>query len=144
MVFAFWQLSAQQAMTFQQAEQNGIRISQLDSIYPSGLAADSTKAVFGTRQQEFVAAYQKTLQDLGRFLKSNQFSWEKQTRCFNRIYFSKEGKVDYFLYQFSKDAITPEKEKQFNVLLSRFIRDYRFPMTAATGFAQCSPVRYGE
>jgi len=135
---------AQKAMTFEDAEKNGIRISQLDSIYPSGLHADSTKAVFWDKQDEFIKAYQKTLQDLGAYLKANNFSWDKQTRCFNRIYFSKDGTIDYFLFNFSKDAITPEREKQFAVLLNKFVKDYRFPLSATTGFAQCSPVRYSD
>jgi len=131
-------------MTFRQAEENGVRTSKLDSIYPSGLDADSTKAVFWNKQDEFIKAYQETLQALGNYLKENKFSWNKQTRCFNRIYFSKDGKVDYFLYNFSKGELTPEKEKQFDTLLNQFIKKYKFPLTAKTGFAQCSPVRYND
>lgn len=136
--------SQNKAMTFQQAEKNGIRISKLDSIYPSGLHADSVKAVFWNKQDEFINAYQKTLQDLGKYLKTNKFSWEKQTKCFNRIYFNKSGRIDYFLYNFSKGEITLEKEKQFDALLNQFIEEYKFPMTSKTGFAQCSPVKYND
>lgn len=145
-VFLFINLTifAQQAMTFRQAENREIRISRLDSIYPSGLHSDSTKAVFWDRQDEFISSYKKTLQDLGNFLKSNDFSWGKQTKCFNRIYLNKNGQIDYFLYNFSKDAIEPEKEREFDLLLNRFINDYKFPMTAETRFAQCSPVRYDD
>jgi hypothetical protein len=135
---------SQKAMTFQQASKSGVRISQLDSIYASALHSDSSKAVFWHSQEEFIDAYKSTLQTLGDFLKQNGFTWGKETGCFNRIYFNKEGGVDYFLYSFNKDVITPEKEKQFDVLLNRFIKDYKFPMKAGTGFSQCSPVRYRD
>jgi len=136
--------SQNRAMTFLKAEKQGISITALDSIYPSALHSDSTKAVFGNKQQEFIQAYKKTLQDLAAFLKSNNFSWGKQTKCFNRIYFNKDGGIDYFLYNFGKDEITPEKQARFDGLLNRFIKDYRFTMKATTGFAQCSPVRYSD
>jgi hypothetical protein len=65
---------SQKAMTFRQAEESGIRVSKLDSLYPSGLHADSTKSVFHHQQNEFISAYQNMLQDLGKYLKANGFS----------------------------------------------------------------------
>lgn len=38
---------------------------------------------------------------LNAFLSENNFEWEKPTRCFNRIYFSSDGTIDYFLYNFT-------------------------------------------
>ncbi len=143
-LFALSSQSQNKAFTFQEAQKQGITISKLDSIYPSGLHSDSTKAVFWNEQDEFIKAYQQTLQDLGKYLKDHQFSWGKQTKCFNRIYFNEKGKVEYFLYNFRKDEITPEKEKQFDALLKEFIKTYQFPMKAKTGFAQCSPVTYSD
>lgn len=134
----------QKALTFQQAEKSGTRVSHLDSIYASGLHADSTKAVFWDKQTEFIKAYQTTLQDLGKFLKANNFTWPKQTRCFNRIYFNNDGHIDYFLYSFSKGELTEAQETRFNVLLNEFIKDYKFPLAAKTKFSQCSPVTYNN
>jgi hypothetical protein len=139
---AAFSLFSQKAMTFQQAEKSGIRVTNLDSLYPSGLHVDSTKSVFHHHQDEFIAAYQGMLQDLGKYLKANGFNWGKPTPGFNRIYFNKKGTIDYFLYNFRKGDVAEEKEKQFDVLLNKFIKTYQFPMKAKTGFAQCSPVRY--
>ena len=66
------------------------------------------------------------LQDLGVFLKSNNFTWEKLTRCFNRIYFSPDGAIDYFLFDFPPGQIEPEKEKEFEHLLNVFIKTTNF------------------
>lgn len=135
---------SQKVMTFSDAEKNGIRISNLDSIYLSAVHSDSTKSVFHRNQEEFIQSYQKMLQELGTFLKQNNFKWGKQTRCFNRIYFNKNGKVDYFVYKFSQGELTEEKEKQFQDLLLQFLQSYSFPLKSSSGFAQCSPVRYND
>ena len=133
---------AQKAMNFNEAKKNNIRTSQLDSIYLNGINSDTSLAVFKTNTEEYIAAYQKLLQDLGKFLKANNFLWEKPTKGFNKIYFNKEGKIDHFLYNFRPDQLTAEQEKRFDELLNKFIVDYRFPLTAKSKFAQCSPVTY--
>lgn len=141
--FTFSYLSyGQKAMTFNEAKENNIRISYLDSIYRSGIHADTTLAVFKTNQGEYIVAYQRLLKDLGKYLKANNFLWEKPTKGFNRIYFDKSGKIDYFLYSFRPDQLTPEQEKRFGKLLSSYIADHSFSLTAPVKFAQCSPVTY--
>ncbi len=137
-------LTAQVVMTFQAADKKGVTIEKLDSLYKSGMHSDSTKAVFWNKEDEFINAYSKTLQDLAQYLHDNKFKWGKETSCFNRIYYNKNGHIDYFLYNFGKKQITKEKQIQFEVLLNQFIKSYQFPMTAAVNFAQCSPVRYRD
>lgn len=132
----------QKAMHFNEAKNNNIRTSQLDSIYLSGIHSDTSLAVFKNNTEEYVAAYQKLLQDLGKYLKANNFLWEKATKGFNRIYFTMEGKIDYFLYSFRPDQLTAEQEKRFDELLNKFIANYKFPLTAKIKFAQCSQVTY--
>lgn len=134
-------------MTFQDAEKQGITIPHLDSVYKSAVHVDTAKAVFKTeKQQEGVQEkYMKLLQDFGKFLTKNKFTWEKPTRCFNRIYFNSDGTIDYFLYNFlgkPADKLSDEKEKEFTRLLNSFIKDYKFGITANEKFAQCSPTTY--
>ncbi|HMC97007.1 MAG TPA: hypothetical protein VKG92_05105 [Flavobacteriales bacterium] len=132
----------QHVYSFNDPASEPIRAMGLDSIYRSGAHVDSTKAVFGTEQEEFFDAYQGMLQDLGKYLKAHDFIWEQPVKGFNRIYFSKEGKIDYFLYSIRPGQLTVEQEKRFDELLKGFVADYRFPMTAEVGFAQCSGVTY--
>jgi hypothetical protein len=141
--FAFYCFSfSQKAMHFNVAKNTGIHTSQLDSIYLRGIHADTSLAVFKTNAEEYIAAYQKLLQDFGKHLKANNFIWEKATKGFNRIYFNKEGKIDYFLYSFRPDQLTTEQEKRFDDLLNKFVAVYQFPLKAKSNFAQCSPVTY--
>jgi hypothetical protein len=134
-------------MTFQEAEKQGLSIKHLDSLYTSAVHTNPSLAVFKTEkeQQALQQAYGKLLQDLGRFLAECKFKWEKPARCFNRIYFSPNGTIDYFLFNFigtPEDKPNLEQQKIFTGLLNRFIKEYRFGLTAKIKFAQCSPTVY--
>jgi hypothetical protein len=134
-------------LTFQDAEKQGISIKHLDSIYTSAVHSDTSLAVFKTEteQEALQQAYLTLLQDFGKFLSDNNFKWDKPTRCFNRIYFSSDGTIDYFLFNFLgkiEVKATENSEKEFQRLLNAFIGDYKFPLTAKTKFAQCSPTTY--
>ena len=62
---------SQKAMTFERAREKGIRSTALDSLYKSGIHADTSLAVFKTNQEEYITAYQQLLGNLGKFLKAN-------------------------------------------------------------------------
>jgi hypothetical protein len=136
----------QKAMTFKEAELRGKSFQHLDSLYKSAVHSNTDLAVFKSseEQAELQKSYITLIKDLATFLKSKDFKWEKPTRCFNRIYFNPAGKIDYFLYNFSKDQIAPEKEKEFERLLNLFAKDYKFSLKANENFAQCSPIKYTD
>ena len=130
-------------MSFQEAKECGIIIENLDSLYPNAVHADSTVyAVFRGKENEFYNAYVQMLQDLGTLLKEKGFLWEKPTWCFNKIYLSKDGKIDYFLYNFRKGEISDEKLKEFNKLINEFQEEFHFSIPAENNFSQCGPVTY--
>ncbi len=132
------------ALRFEEAATHNISIQQLDSLYLSALSEDSAKSVFSGREDEFYKGYVSLLRDLNHYLRWNKFMWTKPVKCFNRIYFSTEGKIDYFLFNFKKGELTNEDETEFTRLVKSFIKDYQFPLTSQTRFAQCSPVTYKQ
>lgn len=132
----------QLATSFQNALDKGISVDSLDKAYMSALHSDTALAAFNGREQEFIQGYNALLKDLGKFLQANDFNWEKSTRCFNRIYIDKSGKIDYFLFHFKEGELTPDKQAKFAKLLTEFIATYQFPLTNTVPFAQCSPVQY--
>lgn len=132
---------AQIGASFDEAKASGVRVSLLDSTYKSAVNVDKNKAVFARKEDRLVESYNGMLQDLGYFLAKHNFKWDTTTRCFNRIYFNKDGHIDFFLYSF-KTNISAEKEAEFKRLLNEFIRHYKFPLRARVNFAQCSPVTY--
>jgi hypothetical protein len=144
LTFLFFNICAfgQESMTFKQAQKIGIS-QKLDSLYRGGIHSDSTKAVF-KNQKAYIESYQKFMFQLADFLAKNNFKWGKQVRCFNKIYFSKQGTVDYFLYNFKEGEITPEQEKEFGNLIHKFIQQAKFGLKTDIQFAQCSPVKYTD
>lgn len=134
-------------LSFDDAEAQGISTNHLDSTYQNAVNVDTTLAVFKTanEQEKLFDAYSQLRLDLAAFLKEHNFFWEKQTRCFNRVYFNKDGKIDYFLYNCTdKDGNKPNEVRQneFKRLLNLFIQDYQFPMKADVKFVQCGGSNY--
>lgn len=127
------------------AKNRKIMMSYLDSIYKNALNTDTSLAVFktDTEQEKLTNAYGQFLQDFGSFLNANNYKWEQETSCWNRIYFKPDGTVDYFLYGF-RNALSKEKEAEFKKLLSAFVSNNKIQVTAKVKFSQCSPVVYGR
>ena len=132
----------QKALTFNEAKEQSLSSAHLDSLYASGINSDTTLGVFKNEQEEYIKSYQNLLQDLGKYLKKNNFDWDKPVKGFNRIYFDKSGKIDYFLYNFGPDQLTIKQENRFGELLNGFILEYRFQLSADKNFSQCSRVTY--
>jgi hypothetical protein len=132
---------AQHVMTFTNAAKNGVSIQKLDSTYQSGINADPALSVFKD-VEAYMESYKELFLALGKFLKENDFSWEKETRAFNRIYFKEDGSIDYFIYNFTPIKIDADKNQRFEELLREFVKDFKFKLSADKKFAQCSPVKY--
>lgn len=142
--------SQAKVFSIEEAQKTGISIEKLDLEYKSAVHVNNIKAVFKTEeeQQKLQESYAKLLQDFGSFLNKNNFKWKTKTKCFQRIYFSPEGKIDYFIYNFKLKNVLPEnllseeKQNEFERLLELFVKDYTFSSTAKEKFAQCSPTSY--
>jgi len=145
--FSFGVLGQGVGLSVTEAETRGISIQTLDAENKSAVHVDSTQAVFTDDEDVKVLynSYVQLLQDLGAFLAANDFEWDVPRRCYNRIYFTPEGTIDYFLFQFLGDVEnqpSEEKQKRFEELVNDFIQDYQFGITAPVKFAQCSPTVY--
>ncbi|GBL35750.1 hypothetical protein EMGBS15_13450 [Filimonas sp.] len=109
--------------------------------------SDTSQAVFKTEKEQdaMIQGYTRLLQDFGKFLSANRFTWGQPTRYFNRIYFNADGTIDYFLFNFlgnTEDKPSEENQTEFQRHLNLFIKDYKISVTAKTKFAQCSPTTY--
>jgi hypothetical protein len=132
-------------MSFSEAANNGFTLQHLDSIYLSGLHVDSLKAAFSSNLYDTVhKSYTYTLKQLSRYLSSKGFKWGKKTQCFNKLYFSSTGEIDYFLFNFTPGQIEKGKETEFESLLNEFIKTYKFPLSAKKSFSLCSSVMYDD
>jgi hypothetical protein len=125
-------------MPVQEAKQNGI-LTKVEKEYKGALGDDG---IFKTEleQQKHIDAYRNYLLDFGKFLEKNNFKWDEDTKGWNRIYMKPDGTIDYFLYSFKN--LPEEKEKEFQRLLSLYIKDHKFGNPAPDKFHQCSSVTY--
>lgn len=141
-IFTLTAARAQTCITFQQAEKNGKGQVQLDRDYLPAFHADSSKAVFpGKRQDEFSKAWTAYFSGLMKYLAKNDFMWEKETNCFQKIYFSPSGKVEYWLYNFQKKDNVPEATQQrFEALVLAYSKKHCIRIKADVPFTQCATV----
>lgn len=142
-----WVFAQQQKLpcveTIDQAQKDGVQ-ERVNKTYKSAInVADSTQCVFrrAEDQDRMGAAYVAFMQEFGKYLSDHKFKWGKTTKCWNRIYFGKDGSVEYYLFNF-KTSILPEQLTQYKELFTAFAMTHKINMTANEGFAQCSPITY--
>lgn len=129
-------------MTFNKAVELGI-FEKIEKDYTPAIDNDIEKSFF-KNHSEFITAYTDFINSLSTFLSQNNFLWEKEVRCFNRVYFSKTGEVDYFLFDFKPGQVDIQKEEQFEKLLNIFIKKTKIKIKSSKKFAQCSPIKYSD
>jgi len=128
--------------TFDRAESMNISFAELDSLYPSAIHTDTSKAVFSERQDKFIDSYRSMMQKLGNFLHKNNFEWGERTTFFQRIYFNRDGKIDYYFINLRKTGFSEAKKEQLKKLLTNFSDNYKISLSTDMDFAQCSPVTF--
>ena len=141
----FTQMKGQHlALSYDAAQKSGINWKSIDSIYKVIYFLGDTKAVFNNdlELRTFQNAYQKMMDDLGTFLKQNNFDWERPyIMMATQVYFNTDGTIDYFLYCYLKNNpktrlhLPKEKDKEFNRLLNLFIKDYSTNVRTNVKFA---------
>ena len=129
--------------TFQEFEKNGNSVQELDSLYPSGLNIDTNIAVFKNEEEKkFLKVWGVLFYDLDSFLFDNGFKWEKHTWYFHKVYFSKKGKIDHWLFNFRKGEVSNEKQEEFIKLVNDFKKHYRLGLKGDKDFAQCGSTTF--
>ena len=132
--------SAQQGITLKDAHKEGIGSNELDKTYVSALSTLET-SITGEKKDEVLAtAWKKLFKDLGAFFKKNDFEWKKDASCLNKVYFTPEGKITYFLYDVP--SLDEKEQAEFKRLLNIFIKDYTFGYTAKKQFTQCGSTKF--
>ena len=131
-------------MTFQEMETNGITMTKLDSIFPNATSADKTLGVFkGKNMDKFSKAWGNFYMELMEYCGKCGLVWGQQTYCFNKVYFTKEGKVDYWFFNFKKtDNIPQEKQDAFRKILNEYCLKNKIKIKAKSNFSQCASVDF--
>ena len=127
----------QTALSFDEAEKQGIRTKSLDSIYSDAMGNERGTPVFEDSDEVSKAWYQ-LIQDISSFLLKREEMRQVNIKIFQRVYFNKDGKVDYYLYKITNlEELTNEQVQQIADLLNEFVKDYQFSLSADKDFVQC-------
>lgn len=124
------------SINIQDVESYGINISDLDEQYPSAASANPEQGILDN-QKRFLQEYQQLLRKVALYLNKNGIDWGSTTNFVHRIYFSKNGTIDYFLFNTPGKNLDDEKIKKY---IEKFSKDYKLSFTADTTFKQCGTV----
>ena len=141
---SFGSLYGQNALSFSEAEEQGIIRKTLDSLYCNAMDDGSGNFVFENKE-EVMEAWTKMLTDISSFLFRKAEIKNIEVKLFQRVYFNKEGKIDYLLYNIrNKDDVTEEQLQQVIDVLNEFVKDYQFSLSADRDFVQCGTAIFSK
>lgn len=84
-------------------------------------------------------------QQIGKIVKAHNFDWgvkDSTITVLNRIYFNKNGAVDYYTFRVSNKNVSEAKKAEYENLLSENISKIKINLKREKQFAQCGKVRY--
>src|ERR1051326_3027290 len=136
---------SQNCMTFQDMEKNGVRMTQLDSLYPNAMKTTTFEGVFpeGKKLKKFDKAWGGFYEELMNYFSKSGLKWEKPTYCFNKIYFDADGNVQYWFFNFMKeDNIPADVQAKYLQGIKDFSKTHQIKIKAGTKFSQCASVTF--
>ena len=101
----------------------------------------STKQEYTTIINSWRAFHQK----VNTILSDNNFTWEipdSTITVFNKIYFSKNGDVNYFLVNIINEKVTDSTKNIYIKLLENNLDKLNIDVVRENQFAQCGKVKY--
>ncbi len=123
-------------------EFNDYQKLNLDSLYPNLL--DPSKS----SEKEYKAvikSWSEFHQKVSSFMKNESFTWSVEDSTIsivNKIYFNKNGMVDYFFFRILNPSISDSKKTEFESVLQKFSRSVIMDLTRDSKYAQCGKTKY--
>ena len=80
-----------------------------------------------------------------KFLEEENFDWEvpdSTIRIYNRIYFDKDGNINYYVFNIKNPSISMEKKVEFENVLLKFSKNVQLELQRDQEFAQCGKTKY--
>lgn len=82
---------------------------------------------------------------IGKIVKENNFTWnvkDSSITVLNRIYFTKNGEVDYYTFRVLNKNVSNAKKAEYEKLLAGNISKVKINLKRDKQYAQCGKVRY--
>lgn len=94
-----------------------------------------TVAFPGLADSVIVSIYTGIKEHLSTLFHKNGIAIDEDTPIWFDFLFSKDGSIDYCLYNIVKDNI--KKKTEFSKALDEFVKEYQFPIKSDKKFGQC-------
>ncbi len=123
-------------------EFNDYRKLNLDSLYPNLLNPSKSS------EKEFkavVKSWGEFHQKVSSFMKDEDFNWsvkDSTISIVNKIYFNKNGTIDYFFFRILNPSIPDSKKIEFESVLQKFSKSIRMNLARDSKYAQCGKTKY--
>lgn len=78
--------------------------------------------------------------ELNSFIKSKNLNWTNDVVCYNRVYFSKEGKIEGYLYDIS--GISESEKSKFDSCLKEFVMTHGVTIPATMAYWQYGNITF--
>jgi len=121
---------------------NDLLALNLDSTYLNLLDPGySNESEYKTIIKSWTDFHQKVSQ----FMEEESFKWEvtdSTISIVNRIYFDKNGNIDYYFFRVLTPSITTEKRAKFEKVLQKFSENTKIGLSRESPFAQCGKTKY--
>lgn len=104
---------------------------------PSNTSEAERKSVFNS--------WSNLHKNVTRFLKEEKFDWEvpdSTISIYNRIYFDKNGNINYYVFNINNPSVTEEKKAEFENVLLKFSKNVQLELQRDQEFSQCGKTKY--
>ena len=84
-------------------------------------------------------------QQVAGFVKEKDFKWEVEDSIISvisKIYFNKEGKVEYYGFKILNSSVSDEKKEEFANILEQFSSNVDLTLNRDDKFSQCGKIKY--
>ena len=114
----------------------------LDSTYINLL---DPRNVSESEHKSVIKSWTEFHQKVSKFIKEENFKWEvpdSTISVLNRIYFDKNGNIDYYAFKILNPSIAAEKQSEFENILEKFSKEIKLDLKRDEQYAQCGKTKY--
>lgn len=121
---------------------NEIKKLNLDSTYTNLL---DPRNVSESEYKIIAKSWSEFHKKVSQFIKEENFKWEvpdSTITIFNRIYFDKNGTIDYHTFRIKNPSVSDEKQAEYEKLLQKLSKEVKLDLKRSEQYAQCGKTKY--
>lgn len=123
---------------------NEIRELYLDSTYTNLL---DPRNVTESEYKDVTKSWSEFHKKVSKFIKEENFKWgvpDSMITIANRIYFDKNGTIDYYTFKIRNKSVSAEKSAEYEKVLQKFSKEVKLDLKRDKNYAQCGNIKYAN